>query len=208
MCLFSVLDKIKIVLMATSDLKNRILAPDIGFCVHDRYLTASPSFWAKQIYSMLAAHLQASEEMQKGKYKTSHKENTKPFKLRNIFFLQSSNILRDRISSPDLTQMTEHQHPTQVCISPIHTKKVKFSWLRVSVLEIWKTKVISGTNFYGLWYFTSFFSQFPHYVLKRVPKCHCHCEASQIRTCMNNCANGKHWPNIISKGQTECYMWT
>lgn len=72
--------------MATSDLKNRILAPDIGFCVHDRYLTASPSFWAKQIYSMLAAHLQASEEMQKGKYKTSHKENTKPFKLRNIFF--------------------------------------------------------------------------------------------------------------------------
>lgn len=63
MCLFSVLDKIKIALMAISDPKNRILALNVGSCVCRKYFMASPSSWAKQIYRLLAAEPQACEEI-------------------------------------------------------------------------------------------------------------------------------------------------
>lgn len=109
---------------------------------------AFPSSWAKQIYRMLVVQPRASEEIGKRKYKILHKENAKYFKLQSTpFFLVPVVSGQNFFSRPDLSH-TMPAPDRRVPVSCKYQESHAFM-AHILVLQIWKTKVISGTNFCG-----------------------------------------------------------
>lgn len=97
--------------MAISDLKNRILALHVGSCVCGRYFMASPSLQPTKSTGCWQQNLRLQKKCKGENIKSYTKKILSLLNYRTFLFSCSSNV-RGRISFPDLTQVTQNQHPT------------------------------------------------------------------------------------------------